>query len=70
MALYRYTYAYADGRQETNILAAGNANAARARATRHAQGRDASLVGDVSVLDPESRPEQGKRPAPKGAHEK
>lgn len=51
MALWRYTVEHEDGRRETNILAAGNGQAARERAQRNAQAQNARLVDEPEVVD-------------------
>lgn len=51
MALWRYTLRLADGSEETNVLAAGNRNAALERAQRNAAARGAVLVGELELRD-------------------
>lgn len=51
MALWRYTMEHPDGRREENVLAAGNATAARERAERNAAARGARLVAGPDVAD-------------------
>ncbi len=52
MPLFRYTYEYADGSRETNVLSAGNAEAAEKRGRRHADARGAMLV-EVTAYVPD-----------------
>lgn len=52
MALWRIEMAYPDGRRVTNIIAAGNRDAALARATAAAQRHGATLVAGPTVTDP------------------
>lgn len=52
MALWTYEMEFPDGTRETRMLAAGNREAARERARKHAEGVGARLVSDVSVVDP------------------
>lgn len=51
MALWRYTMRLPDGREESNLLAAGNGVAARERALRNASARGATLVEGPTVVD-------------------
>lgn len=51
MALWRYRMRLPDGSEETNVLAAGNRNAALERAQRNASARGAQLVGDLELRD-------------------
>lgn len=51
MALWRYTIRLPDGREESNVLAAGNAVAARERAQRNAAARQAALVEGPTLAD-------------------
>lgn len=51
MALWRYTMRLPDGSEETNVLAAGNREAALQRAQRNAQARGATLVGELELKD-------------------
>lgn len=51
MALWRYTMELPDGARETNVLAAGNRNAALERATRNATVRGARVVEGPDVVD-------------------
>lgn len=51
MALWRYTMETPDGARESNVLAAGNREAARARAARNAAARGATVVEGPTLLD-------------------
>lgn len=51
MALWRYTMELPDGSTESNLLAAGNRNAALQRAERNAAARGARLVEGPEVVD-------------------
>lgn len=51
MALWRYVMEHPDGRRESNVLAAGNGEAARERAERNAAARGARLVEGPLVVD-------------------
>lgn len=51
MALWRYTMETPDGQRESNVLAAGNRDAALARAERNAAARGATLVEGPTLLD-------------------
>lgn len=51
MALWRYTMRLPDGREESNVLAAGNGVAARERAERNAAARNAELVDGPTLAD-------------------
>lgn len=51
MALWRYTIEHADGRRESNMLAAGNRQAAEERAQRNAAAHGARLVEGPAVVD-------------------
>lgn len=51
MALWRYTLEYPDGKRVTNLLAAGNQDAARERAERNARQNGARLVGALELKD-------------------
>jgi hypothetical protein len=52
MALWRYTMERPDGARETNVLAAGNGEAARSRAERNAAAKGARLVEGPTLVDP------------------
>lgn len=52
MALWRYVMESPDGSRESNVLAAGNREAALARAERNAAARGALLVEGPTLLDP------------------
>lgn len=52
MALWRYTMKRPDGSLETNVLAAGNGEAARERAERNASAKGARLVDGPVMVDP------------------
>lgn len=51
MALWRYVMELPDGSTESNLLAAGNRNAAVLRAERNAAARGARLVEGPDVVD-------------------
>ena len=51
MALWRYVLERGDGRRESNVLAAGNADAALQRATRNAAAQGARLVEGPVLTD-------------------
>jgi len=51
MALWRYTMQHPDGSRESNLLAAGNRNAAVERAERNAAARGARVVEGPDVVD-------------------
>ena len=51
MALWRYVMETPDGGREANVLAAGNREAATARAERNAAARGATLVEGPTLLD-------------------
>ena len=51
MALWRYRMRLADGREETNVLAAGNGVAARERAERNAAARGATILDGPTLAD-------------------
>ena len=51
MALWRYTMRHADGHEETNVIAAGNGEAAQARAERNAAAKGARLVEGPTLMD-------------------
>lgn len=51
MALWRYVMEHADGRTETNVLAAGNRVAALERAQRNAAARGARVIEGPDVTD-------------------
>ena len=52
MALWRYVMESPDGARESNVLAAGNREAALARAERNAAARGATLVEGPTLVDP------------------
>lgn len=52
MALWRYVLEHPDGRREPNVLAAGNLEAARARAQRNADAHGARLAEGPAMVDP------------------
>ncbi|GEM_PF-3717580 len=52
MALWRYVLERPDGARETNVLAAGNGEAARQRAERNARAKGARLVEGPALVDP------------------
>lgn len=52
MALWRYVMERPDGTRESNVLAAGNGEAARARAERNAAAKGARLVEGPTLVDP------------------
>ncbi|HEX2021969.1 MAG TPA: hypothetical protein VHH36_04605 [Candidatus Thermoplasmatota archaeon] len=51
MALWRYVIEHADGRRESNVLAAGNLTAAQERALRNAGAHGARLVDGPALVD-------------------
>lgn len=51
MALWRYVMQTPEGARETNVLAAGNREAALARAERNAAARGATLLEGPTLLD-------------------
>jgi hypothetical protein len=51
MALWRYVMETPGGEREANVLAAGNREAALARAERNAAARGATLVEGPILLD-------------------
>jgi len=52
VALWRYVLERPDGARETNVLAAGNGEAARQRAERNARAKGARLVEGPALVDP------------------
>lgn len=51
MALWRYVMRTPEGALEANVLAAGNREAALARAERNAAARGASVVEGPTLMD-------------------
>lgn len=52
MALWRYELEYPDGARRSNVLAAGNREAAVERAERNARANGARLVAGPEMTDP------------------